>query len=281
MIITKKALPRRTFLRGLGATVALPLLDAMVPSMTALARTAAEPVRRLGFVYMPMGCDLPRWTPPGEGRLTELSPTLQSLQPVVDQLTVITNLELKNAYPGTHATSNAAFLSAAKAKWTESTDYYLGTTVDQIAAKQIGQPDAAAVARAVDGPAPDGRPVRQRLRLRLSEQSLVVVADDAAAGRGASADRLRAAVRRGRQRRRSARRAAAAGQPARFGARRHHPPAEHARARGSHQGRPVSRDGPRSGAAHSEGGSRHAPISRCPISIGRSACRRRMPITRG
>jgi len=138
MIITKKALPRRTFLRGMGASVALPLLDAMVPSMTALAKTPADPVRRLGFVYMPMGCDLPRWTPPGDGRLIELSPTLQSLSPVVDQLTVITNLELKNAYPGTHATSNAAFLSAAKAKWTESTDYYLGTTVDQIAAKQIG-----------------------------------------------------------------------------------------------------------------------------------------------
>ena len=137
MIITRTALPRRTFLRGLGAAVALPLLDAMVPSMTALARSAASPVRRLGFVYMPMGCDLPRWTPPG-GTLAELSPTLQSLRPFVDQLTVISNLELKNAYPGTHATSNAAFLSAAKAKWTESTDYYLGTTVDQIAAKQIG-----------------------------------------------------------------------------------------------------------------------------------------------
>ena len=139
MIITRKALPRRTFLRGMGAAVALPLLDAMVPSMTALAKTAAGPVRRLGFVYMPMGCDLPRWTPPGEGRLTALSPTLESLGPVVDQLTVISNLELKNAYPGTHATSNAAFLSAAKAKWTESTDYYLGTTVDQIAARHIGQ----------------------------------------------------------------------------------------------------------------------------------------------
>jgi len=137
MIITKMALPRRTFLRGLGASVALPLLDAMIPSMTAMAKTAADPIRRLGFVYMPMGCDLPRWTPPGEGTL-ELSPTLQSLRPVVDHLTVISNLELKNAYPGTHATSNAAFLSAAKAKWTESTDYHLGTTVDQVAAKQIG-----------------------------------------------------------------------------------------------------------------------------------------------
>ncbi len=137
MIITKTALPRRTFLRGLGAAVALPLLDAMVPSMTALAKSAASPVRRLGFVYMPMGCDLSRWTPPGD-RLDALSPTLQSLAPFVDQLTVIANLELKNAYPGTHATSNAAFLSAAKAKWTESSDYYLGTTVDQIAAKQLG-----------------------------------------------------------------------------------------------------------------------------------------------
>jgi hypothetical protein len=137
MIITKMAMPRRTFLRGIGATVALPLLDAMVPSMTAFAQTPAAPVRRLGFVYMPMGCDLPRWTPSGSA-LNELSPALESLRPVVDQLTVISNLELKNAYPGTHATSNAAFLSAAKAKWTESTDYHLGTTVDQVAAQQIG-----------------------------------------------------------------------------------------------------------------------------------------------
>ncbi|HYI92976.1 MAG TPA: DUF1552 domain-containing protein, partial [Bryobacteraceae bacterium] len=139
MIITKKALPRRTFLRGMGATIALPLLDAMVPSMTALAATPANPVRRLGFVYMPMGAHIAEWTPPGEGKLEALSPTLQSLSSVVDHLTVVTNLELRNAYPGTHATSNAAFLSAAKAKWTESTDYHLGTTVDQIAAKHLGK----------------------------------------------------------------------------------------------------------------------------------------------
>jgi hypothetical protein len=139
MIVTKKALPRRTFLRGMGATLALPLLDAMVPSFTALAKTAAEPVRRLGFIYIPMGCDITRWTPGGtDGTLKVLSPSLQSLEPHVDHLTVIGNMELKNAYPGTHATSNAAFLSAAKAKWTESTDYYLGTTADQIAAQQMG-----------------------------------------------------------------------------------------------------------------------------------------------
>jgi hypothetical protein len=140
MIISKKALPRRTFLRGMGATVALPLLDAMIPSMTALAQTAAKAVPRLGFVYMPMGSDITRWTPPCEnGPLTELSESLSPLTPVKKHITVLSNMELKNAYPGTHATSNAAFLSAAKAKWTESSDYYLGTTVDQIAAQQIGQ----------------------------------------------------------------------------------------------------------------------------------------------
>lgn len=141
MFITKKHLPRRTFLRGMGAAFALPLLDAMIPSMTALAETPASParLRRLGFVYMPMGCDVTRWTPPGEQTLDELSPSLSSLAPVKQHVSVVSNLELRNAYPGTHATSNAAFLSAAKAKRTESTDYHLGTTVDQIAAQQIGR----------------------------------------------------------------------------------------------------------------------------------------------
>ena len=141
MIFSKKALPRRTFLRGLGTTLALPLLDAMIPSMTALAETSAAPerLRRLGFVYMPMGCDIKRWIPPGAATLDELSPILSALGPVRQHVTAVTNLELQNAYPGTHATSNAAFLSAARAKLTESTDYYLGTTVDQIAARQIGR----------------------------------------------------------------------------------------------------------------------------------------------
>jgi hypothetical protein len=139
MIMTKKAMPRRTFLRGMGVTLTLPLLDAMVPPATPLSKTPANPTRRLGFVFMPMGCDITRWTPPGQTTLDELSPILSSLSSVKEYVTVVTNLELQNAYPGTHATSNAAFLSAAKAKPTESSDYYLGTTVDQVAAKQIGQ----------------------------------------------------------------------------------------------------------------------------------------------
>ena len=139
MIITKKALPRRTFLKGVGATLSLPLLDAMVPAATALEKTPAKPVRRLGYVFMPMGCDITRWTPPGGEKLDKLSPILSSLEPVKQDVTIVSNLELANAYPGSHATSNSAFLSAAKAKVTESTDYYLGTTADQIAARHIGQ----------------------------------------------------------------------------------------------------------------------------------------------
>jgi hypothetical protein len=140
MIIVKKALGRRTFLRGAGASLALPLLDAMVPSMTALAATPANPVRRLAFVYIPMGANIAQWTPQSTGTITELSPTLKSLTPYLDRLTVLSNLELKNAYSaGNHATANCSFLSAAKAKMTEGSDYHLGTTVDQIAAQQIGK----------------------------------------------------------------------------------------------------------------------------------------------
>jgi hypothetical protein len=139
MIVMKRALPRRTFLRGLGTVLSLPLLDAMIPAMTAVSATPADPakLRRLGFIYMPMGCDVTRWTPEGT-TLDKLSPTLEPLAPVRSHVTAISNLELQNAYPGTHAASNAAFLSAARAKLTESTDYYLGTTADQIAAQQIG-----------------------------------------------------------------------------------------------------------------------------------------------
>ncbi len=139
MIITKKALPRRTFLKGMQAALALPLLDAMIPAMTALAQTPAKAVRRLGYVFIPMGCDHGRWTPEGTGTLGQLTPILGPLEPVKEQLTVVTNMELQNSYPGTHDTSNSGFLSAAFAKHTESSDYFLGTTADQLAARQIGQ----------------------------------------------------------------------------------------------------------------------------------------------
>ena len=138
MIITKKALPRRTFLKGMGVTAALPFLDAMVPALTALPAGKD----RLVFTFIPMGAVMAKWTPPGEGRLTALSPILDSLLPFRDQLTILTNLELAKAYGPTgadHAMSNSTFLSCAPAKVTEGSDYYLATTADQIAAKQMGR----------------------------------------------------------------------------------------------------------------------------------------------
>jgi len=139
MFLTKKAIPRRTVLKAARAALALPLLDAMIPAVTAWAQTPAKPIARLGFVFIPMGADQARWTPPGEGNLDTLSPILSPLKPVKDHVTVLTNTRLMNAYPGTHDTSNASFLSGAFAKHTESSDYYLGTTVDQIAAKEFGK----------------------------------------------------------------------------------------------------------------------------------------------
>jgi len=136
----KNALSRRTLLRGTGVAIGLPLLDAMIPAMTAQALTPAAPsqLRRLGYVYIPMGFNPAPWIPQGD-TLDTLPPTLQSLESIKKQVTVITGMDLQNAYPGSHATSNSAFLSAVQAKRTESSDYFLGTTVDQIAARQIGQ----------------------------------------------------------------------------------------------------------------------------------------------
>src|SRR2546428_811139 len=115
MIVTKKYLPRRTVLRGAGATLALPLLDAMVPALTPIVKTAAAPMQRLGFVYMPMGANMPLWTPTMEGERFELSPTLKLLAPFRDQLLVLSGLAHKQAESlgdgeGDHARSTTAWL---------------------------------------------------------------------------------------------------------------------------------------------------------------------------
>jgi len=112
----------------------------MVPANTATAATVANPskLRRIGYVYIPMGFNPEPWVPEGDS-LDKLPFSLEPLEKVKNQVTVVSGMELKNAYPGSHATSNAAFLSAALAKRTESSDYFLGTTVDQIAARHIGQ----------------------------------------------------------------------------------------------------------------------------------------------
>mgnify|MGYP001056461605 CR=1 FL=1 len=144
MIIRKLAIPRRTFLRGAGATVALPLLDAMVPALSAQSTTAAAPVRRLGFVYIPNGAVMQQWTPAETGSGFALSPILQPLAPYKDQLTVVTGLAHGQAEPlgdgnGEHSRASATWLNGVHPKQTEGADVQAGMTADQIAAAGLGQ----------------------------------------------------------------------------------------------------------------------------------------------
>jgi hypothetical protein len=135
MFLTKKSLPRRTFLRGAGAVVALPMLDAMTPA--ASAATALPP--RLGFIYVPHGADLNTWTPVKSGTDLDLSPTLKSLEPFKNVTTVITNLKRGGTVVEMHAGASSGWLSGAIPKRTEGEDYGVGETIDQVLAKQIGQ----------------------------------------------------------------------------------------------------------------------------------------------
>ena len=136
MIVTKKCLPRRTMLRGLGTALALPLLDGMVPAFAALRRTAARPVRRFGVVYSGHGANMARWTPAAAGAL-DLSPTLQGLAPFRDRLLVITGLGSKPG-AGVHAQIQAAYLTGVSPKRTDGADVAAGVSIDQIAAREIG-----------------------------------------------------------------------------------------------------------------------------------------------
>lgn len=144
MFISKMALPRRTFLRGMGAAVALPLLDAMVPAL-AVGVTAATPVRRLGFIYTPNGATMSAWTPAGEGGMLDvLPPTLAPLTPFRDQVVVPTGLAQRQAEAwgdgnGEHSRGQTVWLSGVHPKRTEGADVQNATTVDQIAAQVLGK----------------------------------------------------------------------------------------------------------------------------------------------
>ena len=114
MMISKKAIPRRTVLRGLGASLALPLLDGMVPALSALSTTAANPTVRFGAVYVPNGMVMQNWTPAAAGAAFELAPTLQPLAPFRDQLLVLTGLNStppSGARGGTHSRAATRFLT--------------------------------------------------------------------------------------------------------------------------------------------------------------------------
>jgi hypothetical protein len=103
--ITKTHLSRRTFLRGVGVTLALPLLDSMIPAATVFGQTVAKPRTRFGAIYFPHGAIMPQWTPAAEGAGFELTPILQPLKPFYDQINVISDLRHANAY-GSGATAN-------------------------------------------------------------------------------------------------------------------------------------------------------------------------------
>jgi hypothetical protein len=146
MIITKMALPRRTFLRGMGVTLALPLLDAMVPALTAVARTAANPVRRVGFIYTPNGVAMNvavnYWKPTSEGTNFDLSPILTPLAPFRDQLVVLSGLDQRQAEAGgggDHSRASANWLNGVHPKQTEGADVRVATTVDQVVANELGK----------------------------------------------------------------------------------------------------------------------------------------------
>ena len=139
MIVTRKCLPRRTILRGLGAAIALPLLDGMVPAFAGPRSAAAKPVRRFGAIYLGNGMHMSHWTPAGEGTLA-LSPTLQPLTPFRERLVVVSGLDSKPAAAsasGPHARAQAAWLTAAGARRSEGADIGAGISMDQIAAKEF------------------------------------------------------------------------------------------------------------------------------------------------
>jgi hypothetical protein len=145
MIITGKALPRRAVLRGLGATLALPLLDGMVPALKALNATPAKARRRLGIVYVPHGAVMKNWTPATDGTGYELSPILQTLSPFRDRMVVLSGLDnapalaLQGEPAGGHGRIGAAYLTGVHAKPTEGADFRAGISIDQIAAAHLGQ----------------------------------------------------------------------------------------------------------------------------------------------
>ena len=141
MIISKKSIPRRAVLRGLGATFALPLLDSMVPAMTALAQTAAKPINRLGVMYPVNGMIMEKWTPAAVGAGFELSPTLGGLAPFRDQLLVLSGLACvptPGRPGGAHAKASTRFLTDVSPP-TSETFLDAGVSMDQIAARVTGE----------------------------------------------------------------------------------------------------------------------------------------------
>jgi hypothetical protein len=143
MMIFKKMIPRRTFLRGIGATIALPLLDGMVPAMAAVGDSAAKLPNRLSIVYAPTGIIMDKWTPDEDGAGFQLKPILEPLTPFRDRLLMLSGLNQNEARQrpgdpgGDHSRASAVFLTGVHPKY--GAEVGVGTSVDQIAAKELGK----------------------------------------------------------------------------------------------------------------------------------------------
>src|SRR5215468_1436564 len=141
MIITKKVISRREVLRGMGATLALPFLDAMAPALSAQGKTVARPINRFGVMYVPNGMIMNKWTPVLDGSVFEFTPTLSSLAPYRDQLLVLSNLACvptPGRPGGAHAKASTRFLTDISPP-TSETWLDVGISVDQILAQEAGK----------------------------------------------------------------------------------------------------------------------------------------------
>src|SRR5216110_1595392 len=141
MIVSKKAIPRRTVLRGMGSVLALPLLDSMMPALSALARTSARPVNRFGVVYVPNGMIMKNYLPVLEGAAYELTPTLSGLAKFRDRMLVLSGLECiptPGRPGGAHAKASTRFLTDVSPP-TSETWLDAGVSMDQIVAQETGK----------------------------------------------------------------------------------------------------------------------------------------------
>ena len=139
MFISKIALSRRAVLRGMGAALALPILDAMVPALSPVARAVTAPPSRFGVIFAPLGARPGYWTPNSTGSNFEMSPILKPLTPHQDVLTVVSSLD--NPAAG-HAPTDSGWLSGSRIKQTAAEDVYAGKTIDQVIAERVGKSTA-------------------------------------------------------------------------------------------------------------------------------------------
>ena len=151
MMITRKAIPRRTVLRGLGASIALPLLDGMVPAFAAIRRTAAAPIKRYGVVYVPNGMMMPHWTPATEGAGFEFPTIMQPLEPFHRHVQVLSGMHGVES-EGPHARSSTRFLTGVPSKQDDGSNLLAAVSADQLAGRVLGQEtQLATLELAIDG----------------------------------------------------------------------------------------------------------------------------------